>query len=49
MQFLVDRGIDMTLEDYRWNATVQGWARCAVKDEKMARWLEDAERQRTLG
>ena len=21
MQFLVDRGIDMTIKDYRWNAT----------------------------
>ena len=48
MRFLIDRGIDMTLKDYRWNATAQGWARYAAKDEKMARWLEDAERQRTL-
>ena len=48
MRFLIDRGIDMTIKDYRWNATAQGWARYAAKDEKMARWLEDAERQREL-
>jgi hypothetical protein len=46
MQFLIDRGIDMTIKDYRWDATAQGWAFYAAKDEKMARWLEDAERRR---
>ena len=46
MRFLVDRGIDMTIKDYRWNSTAQGWARYAEKDEKMAQWLEEAERQR---
>lgn len=46
MQFLIDRGIDMTIKDYRWNSTAQGWARYGAKDEKMAQWLEDAERQR---
>jgi hypothetical protein len=46
MQFLIDRGIDMTIKDYRWNSNAQGWARYAAKDEKMAQWLEDAERQR---
>lgn len=49
MRFLIDRGIDMTIRDYRWNATAQGWARHAAKDEKMAQWLEEAERQRELG
>ena len=49
MQFLIDRGIDMTLKDYRWNATAQGWARYAANDQKMAQWLEDAERQRAQG
>jgi len=45
MQFLVDRGIDMTIKDHRWNSTAQGWARYAANDEKMARWLEEAEQQ----
>ena len=46
MQFLIDRGIDMTIKDYRWNSTALGWARYALNDEKMVRWLEDAERAR---
>ena len=25
-QFLTDHGIDMTVRDYRWNATAEGWA-----------------------
>ena len=45
MQFLIDRGIDMTIKDYRWNSTAQGWARYAANDEKMAQWLEEAERR----
>ena len=49
MQFLIDRGIDMTIKDYRWNSTAQGWALYAVNDEKMAQWLEEAERQREQG
>jgi hypothetical protein len=48
MRFLIDRGIDMTIKDYRWNSTAQGWALYGKMDEKMARWLEDAERQREL-
>jgi hypothetical protein len=46
MQFLIDRGIDMTIRDHRWHGTAQGWARHAANDEKMAQWLEEAERQR---
>jgi len=45
MQFLVDRGIDMTIRDHRWNSTAQGWARYAANDEEMAQWLEEAEQQ----
>ena len=26
MRFLIDRGIDMTIKDHRWNSTAQGWA-----------------------
>jgi Ankyrin repeats (3 copies) len=47
MQFLIDRGIDMTIKDYRWNSTARGWALYAVKDDKMAQWLEEAERRRS--
>ena len=46
MRFLIDRGIDMTIEDYRWNSTARGWALYAARDENMARWLEDAQQQR---
>jgi len=48
MRFLIDRGIDMTIKDYRWNSNAQGWARYGNTDEKMAQWLEEAERQREL-
>jgi hypothetical protein len=48
MQYLIDRGIDMTIKDYRWNATAIGWARVGNNDEQMAQWLEEAERQRSL-
>jgi ankyrin repeat protein len=48
MQFLIDRGIDMTIRDYRWGATAQGWAYHAAKDEKMAQWLADAQKRREL-
>jgi hypothetical protein len=46
MQFLIDRGIDMTIRDYRWGATAQGWALYAAKDEKMAQWLAEAQERR---
>ena len=46
MQFLIDRGIDMTIKDYRWNSTAQGWASYAAKDEKMAQWLGEAQQRR---
>jgi hypothetical protein len=45
MQFLIDRGLDMTIEDYRWKATAHGWALHAARDEKLAQWLKDAARR----
>lgn len=41
MQFLIDRGIDMTIHDSRWHATAVGWASVAAQDEKMAQWMRD--------
>jgi hypothetical protein len=49
MRFLIDRGIDLTIKDYRWNSTARGWALYGKKDQKMAQWLEEAERQREQG
>ena len=46
MRFLIDRGIDMTIKDYRWDSNAAGWARYGYNDEKLAQWLEEAERQR---
>jgi Ankyrin repeats (many copies) len=45
MQFLIDRSIDMTILDYRWHATAQGWAYHAADDKDMAQWLADAQRR----
>ena len=49
MQFLIDRGIDMSITDYRWNSTARGWAQYGANDQRMADWLEAAERQRAQG
>jgi hypothetical protein len=46
MRYLIDRGIDMTIKDYRWDSNAVGWARDGNSDEKMAQWLEEAERRR---
>jgi ankyrin repeat protein len=46
MQFLIDRGIDMTIVDYRWRSTAEGWASYAAKNEKMAQWLREAQQRR---
>ena len=45
MRFLIDRGIDMTITDYRWGATAEGWARFGAGNEKMAEWLAEAARR----
>ena len=49
MRYLIDRGIDMTIRDYRWDSNAAGWARHGYNDEKMAQWLEEAQRERAQG
>jgi hypothetical protein len=49
MRYLIDRGIDMTIKDYRWGSDAAGWARYGYNNEKMAAWLKEAERQRPRG
>ncbi len=46
MQFLIDRGIDMTSRDYRWGATAEGWARVAAQDDTLGQFLQDAQQRR---
>jgi len=52
-QFLIDHGIDMTIRDYRWDGTAEGWALHAYAlgqsprgDTRMAEFLARAERAR---
>jgi hypothetical protein len=45
-RFLIDHGIDMTIQDYRWGGTAEGWAYHVGKDRGMAEWLATAERSR---
>jgi hypothetical protein len=47
-QFVIDHGIDMTVRDYRWNATAEGWAYHAAKDQNMAEFLARAESARKV-
>jgi hypothetical protein len=46
MRFLIDRGIDMTIRDYRWGATAEGWARVAAKDDQLGEFLQNARQRR---
>jgi len=47
MQFLIDRGIDMTIRDYRWEASAVGWA--AVRCERREDGAMDARGATTAG
>lgn len=48
-EFLVARGIDLTIRCHRWNGTAAGWAYNATKDAAMFDYLQDAEAQRAAG
>ena len=42
VRFLIDHGADLTIKDYRYHATAEGWARHAARNERMAELLAAA-------
>jgi hypothetical protein len=46
-KFLVDHGADLTIEDYRYQSTAEGWARYASHNERMADLLAAATARRS--
>ena len=42
VRFLIDHGADLTIKDYRYQSTAEGWARYASHDERMADLLAAA-------
>jgi hypothetical protein len=49
VRFLIDLGADLTIEDYRYHATAEGWARYAARNEPMADLLAAAATRRSRG
>jgi hypothetical protein len=47
VRFLVDHGADLTIKDYRYESTAEGWARYGSHDENMATLLADAAARRS--
>lgn len=45
VRFLIDRGADLTIEDYRYRSNAEGWARYGSRDERMADLLAAAAAQ----
>jgi len=45
-RFLIDHGADLTIEDYRYRSTAEGWARYGARDERMADILAAAAAER---
>jgi hypothetical protein len=48
-KFLVAHGIDLTIRDYRWDATAQGWAYYAANDKELADFLGEEQARREQG
>ena len=46
VRFLIDHGTDLTMKDFRYDSTAEGWARYGSNDERMADLLAAAARQR---
>jgi hypothetical protein len=42
VRFLIDHGADLTIKDYRYHSTAEGWARYAAHNERMADLLAAA-------
>jgi hypothetical protein len=42
VRFLIDHGADLTITDYRYHSTAEGWARYAAHNERMAELLAAA-------
>lgn len=42
VRFLIDHGADLTIKDYRYRSTAEGWARYGSRDERMADLLAAA-------
>lgn len=42
VRFLLDHGADLTIKDYRYHSTAEGWARYAAHNERMAELLAAA-------
>jgi hypothetical protein len=47
VRFLIDHGADLTIKDYRYHATAEGWARHAAHNEPMADLLAAAAESRS--
>jgi Ankyrin repeats (3 copies) len=47
VRFLIDHGADLTIKDYRYHSTAEGWARYAAHDERMANLLAEAAARRS--
>jgi hypothetical protein len=49
VRFLIDHGADLTIKDYRYRSTAEGWARYAAHNDRMADLLAAAAAGRSRG